>query len=147
MGFDTNSVVIVGRLTKDPELSYTPSTNKAICKFSIASNSGTKDEDVSYFDIVVWEKQAENCNKFILKGTQVIITGRLKQDRYQTQDGQNRSRVNITATSVQFTGTGNREGNNNVSNDFNNNKNNADPMQDPFDVPEENSVDNNDIPF
>lgn len=103
---DINSVTILGRLTMDTELSYTPSNNTALAKFSIAVNGRKKDdpEDVSFFNIVVWDKMAEICAKYISKGSQVCIQGTLKQSRFTDKDGNKRSSVDIIANSVQFIG-------------------------------------------
>lgn len=101
MSFDINQVIIIGRLTKDPETRFSAST--AICKFSIASNSGKEDKNVSYFDIVTFGKIAETCQQYLKKGNQVAISGRLTQNRWE-QDGQKRSKVEIICQSVQFLG-------------------------------------------
>ena len=107
MGFDVNRVVIIGRLTRDVELSYT-SNQVAICKFSIANNARGEKEFVNFFDVVVWNKMAELCNQYIKKGSQVLLDGRLQQERFQDREGNNRSRVKIVADTVQFlSSTGN----------------------------------------
>lgn len=137
MAWDINQVVLVGRLTRDPEYSVLKGNNTAICKFSIANSRGTQTPDaVSYFDIVAFGKTAELCNQYLRKGKQVIITGRLKQNRFQDQNGQNRSKVEITADNVQFLG-GREEGGSpnhsepnysNSNNDFNNSNDSFDSM-------------------
>jgi single-strand DNA-binding protein len=106
MAWDINQVILVGRLTRDPELSYTKS-NLAICKFSIANNRGGKDnnEEVNFFNITVWDKMANTCAQYLKKGSQTIVQGRLKQDRWQDENKQNRSSVNVVATNVQFLGS------------------------------------------
>ena len=98
---DTNHLTIRGRLTKDANLSYTPS-GTAMLKFSIAQNYSRKEGDawkdyVNYFDVVLWGKQAEKMS--LNKGTSVFITGEIKQDRWE-QEGQTRSKVTITAHTV-----------------------------------------------
>ena len=100
-----NSVNIMGNLTRDPELKYTPS-GKAVCSLSIANNriytsNGQKVTEVSYFDVEVWGVVAENCSKYLAKGRGIIVEGRLKQDRWE-KDGKTQSRVRITANSVHF---------------------------------------------
>ena len=100
-----NSVNIMGNLTRDPELKYTPS-GKSVCSLSIANNriytsNGQKVTEVSYFDVEVWGVVAENCSKYLAKGRGVIVEGRLKQDRWE-KDGKTQSRVRITANSVHF---------------------------------------------
>jgi single-strand DNA-binding protein len=111
---DINHVVLVGRLTRDAELKYT-SGGQAVCKFSIAVNRRKKTGDqwvdeANFFDIVLWGRQGESLNQYLVKGKQVGIEGELRQDRWE-QDGQNRSKVEIVATNIQLlsgngTGTG-----------------------------------------
>lgn len=104
---DLNSVVLIGRLTRDSELKYT-NGGTAVSKFAIACNKRRKDGDqwndeASFFDIVLWGKSAEGLNQYLTKGKQVAIEGELNQNRW-TQDGQNRSKVEIIARSVQLLG-------------------------------------------
>ena len=105
---DINYVVLVGRLTRDAELKYTAS-GQAISKFSIAVNRRRKvgdkwEDEVNYFDIVVWGRQGEALSNYLVKGKQVGIEGELKQDRWQ-QDGQNRSKVEVIASNIQLFGS------------------------------------------
>ncbi|MDR1025175.1 MAG: single-stranded DNA-binding protein [Treponema sp.] len=106
---DLNHVVLIGRLTRDAELKYT-SGGQAVCKFSIAVNRRRKngdqwEDEASFFDIVLWGRQGEALNQYLLKGKMVGIEGELRQDRWQ-QDGQNRSRVEIVANNLQLLGGG-----------------------------------------
>lgn len=108
MANDINSVVLVGRLTRDSELKFTNS-GTAICRFSIAVNrvkrsADQREEEVSYIDIVVWGKQAEVLNPYLVKGRQVCINGELRQSRWE-QDGQSRSRIEVVANNVQLLGS------------------------------------------
>lgn len=103
---DLNSINIVGRLTKDCELSYTTG-GTAVGKFSIACNRmKLKDNSVpvDYFDVELWGKQAEALKQYLVKGKQVAINGRIKQDRWQGQDGKSHSKVSIVADTVQLIG-------------------------------------------
>ncbi len=101
-----NKVILLGNLTRDPEVRYTPN-GVAVASFAIAVNrkykqgDETKDE-VSYIDIVVFGKQAESCGQYINKGDSVLIDGRLQQRRWETEDGQKRSKVEVVAQSVNF---------------------------------------------
>lgn len=109
MASDINSVTIVGRLTRDAELRYTPA-GTAMSLFSIASNRSVKKGDAwvdeaSFFDITLWNKQAEGLNKFLTKGTQVAIEGELKQERWN-KDGKNFSKVVISVGKLQLLGGG-----------------------------------------
>jgi single-strand DNA-binding protein len=103
MSRDMNSVVIVGRLTRDPEFKTTQS-GKELLKFSIANNrkSGDRDE-TSYFDVSLWGKFAAVMKDYLERGKQVIVQGRLVQNRWE-QDGQTRSKVEIVADNLQLIG-------------------------------------------
>ncbi|MDR2740946.1 MAG: single-stranded DNA-binding protein [Treponema sp.] len=106
---DINHVVLVGRLTRDAELKYTAG-GQAVCKFSIAINRRRKSGDqwvdeANFFDIVLWGRQGEALNQYLIKGKQVGVDGELRQDRWE-QDGQNRSKVEIVANNVQLLGGG-----------------------------------------
>lgn len=100
-----NVVVLIGRLTKDPEIRYTQS-GKAVCQFRLAVDRGTKDADgkneADFFDVVVWEKQAENCANFLSKGRLVAVNGRLQSRQYDAQDGTRRTVIEIVARDVRF---------------------------------------------
>ena len=92
---------MIGRLTRDAELKYTAS-GQAVCKFSIAVNRRRKngdqwEDEANFFDIVVWGRQGESLNQYLVKGKMVGVDGELRQDRWQ-QDGQNRSKVEIVAS-------------------------------------------------
>jgi single-strand DNA-binding protein len=104
---DINHVTLIGRLTRDAELKYT-SSGQAVCKFSVAVNRRKKQgeqwvDEPNFFDIVLWGRQGESLNQYLLKGKQVGIDGELRQDRWE-QDGQNRSRVEIVANNLQLLG-------------------------------------------
>jgi single-strand DNA-binding protein len=109
MSWDINHVVIVGRLTRDPDLSYTQS-GSAVCRFSVAVNRSSgpaaegQDDTTSFFNVVAWNKTAELCKEFLSKGKQVGIDGRLQQRRWSGTDGAKRSSVEIVANNVQFFG-------------------------------------------
>lgn len=103
-----NKAILLGNLTRDPEVRYSTDSGKPYATFSIAVNSrirqgdGYKDK-VDYFDIVVFGKQAENCGRYLAKGDAVLVEGRLNQRRWDDRDtGQKRSKVEIMASSVTF---------------------------------------------
>ncbi|MEK7310042.1 MAG: single-stranded DNA-binding protein [Planctomycetota bacterium] len=103
-----NKVILMGNLTRDPELSYTPQ-GAAVCKLGLAVNnsyltaSGERKEDPLFIDIVVWKKQAENCATFLKKGSSALIEGRLQIDKWE-KDGQKHSKAKVVASRVQFVG-------------------------------------------
>jgi single-strand DNA-binding protein len=101
-----NKVILLGNLTRDPEVRYTPN-GIAVASFAIAVNRKYKQgdetkEEVSYIDIVVFGKQAESCGQYIGKGDSVLIDGRLQQRRWETEDGQKRNKIEVVAQSVNF---------------------------------------------
>jgi single-strand DNA-binding protein len=101
-----NSILVEGNLTRDPELSYTPK-GTAVCKFSVGCHRYYRQDEeiqqeVSFFDITVWGRQAEVCSEYLHKGRGVRVVGRLKQDRWQDAEGNNRSKVQIIAEHVEF---------------------------------------------
>lgn len=111
---DINHVVLVGRLTRDAELKYTQG-GAAICRFSLAINRRRKNgeewiEEANFFDIVLWGKQGEAINQYLVKGKQVAVEGELRQNRWE-QDGQPRTKVEIMANNVQLLGGGSGGGN------------------------------------
>lgn len=100
-----NSVNVMGNLTRDPELKTIPS-GKSVCSLSIANNriytrNGERVTEVSYFDVEVWGAVAENCAKYLKKGSGIIVEGRLKQERWE-KDGKTQSRVRISANNIHF---------------------------------------------
>jgi single-strand DNA-binding protein len=106
---DINQVVLVGRLTRDAELKYTAG-GQAVCKFSVAVNRRKKSgeqwvDEANFFDIVLWGRQGESLNQYLVKGKLVGVNGELRQDRWE-QDGQNRSKVEIVAANLQLLGGG-----------------------------------------
>ena len=96
-----NSVTLVGNLTRDPELRYTPS-GAGVASFGLAVNrryqvNGEWQEQVSFFNIVAWTELGENAAASLSKGMRVIVTGRLEQRSYETKDGEKRSVTEIRA--------------------------------------------------
>lgn len=100
MARSLNRVQLIGNLTRDPELRYTPS-GSPVCSFSIATNrtwttdDGQKHEEADFHRIVAWRKLAEICSQFLVKGRKVYVEGRLSTRNWTTQDGQNRSTTEV----------------------------------------------------
>lgn len=101
-----NTVSIVGNLTREPELRFTPS-GQATATFGIAVNrtwtdrqSQERRESTSFFDVVCWGNLAENAATSLTRGARVVVTGRLDQRSWETQDGERRSKVEITADEI-----------------------------------------------
>ena len=110
MAASINRVVLVGNLTRDPELRHTPG-GTPVCSLRIAVNSRRKDESgqwvdkPNYFSISVFGNQAESCTQYLSKGRPVAIDGRLEWREWQAQDGAKRESVEVVADSVQFLGS------------------------------------------
>jgi single-strand DNA-binding protein len=100
-----NSVILIGNLTRDPEIRYTPN-GTAVSDLSIAINEKIKDKENTIFvDVTVWDKQAENCCKYLAKGSGVLIDGRLAVDTWDDkQTGKKRTKLKVVASAVQFIG-------------------------------------------
>ena len=105
-----NKVMLMGNLTRDPELKYLPS-GMAVTNLGLAVNrtwtdreSGEKREEVCFVDLEAWGRTAETMNEYLQKGRTVFIEGRLRQQRWETDDGQNRSKHVVVIDSFQFVG-------------------------------------------
>ena len=113
MAGSINRVVLVGNLTRDPELRQMPNGN-SVCSLGVAVNDRIKDKTTgewtdyaNFFDVDVFGAQGENCSRFLTKGRQVAIEGKLRWRSWE-KDGQKRSKVSVVADNVQFIGP--REG-------------------------------------
>ena len=98
-----NKVYLIGNLTRDPELSETTS-GIAVCRLTIAVNR-TYNSEVDYFNITVWRAVAENCGKFLKKGSKVAVCGSLQNRSYEDKDGVKRNYTDIVASEVEFLST------------------------------------------
>ncbi len=107
-----NKVFLMGRLTRDPELRYTPQ-GTAVSDLGLAVNreftaqgGGERRKETLFIDVTVWRKQAELCCQYLRKGSPIFIEGRLSMDTWQGQDGQKRTRYRVVAENFQFIGGG-----------------------------------------
>jgi len=104
-----NKVLLIGNLTKDPELRYTPN-GIAVVNLRLAVNRKYKDkngenkEEVCYMTVVAWDRQAEVCNQYLKKGRPVFIEGRLQMRSWEAANGEKRSIVDVRAERIQFLG-------------------------------------------
>jgi single-strand DNA-binding protein len=111
MAGDLNRVILIGRLTRDPELRYTPS-GTAVASFAIANNrsyavAGEKKEQVSYFDCIAWSKLGEIITEYCKKGQRIAVEGRLQQRRWEDQENNKKSKIELVVENFQFlTGKG-----------------------------------------
>ena len=111
MAASLNRVLLIGNLTRDPELRYIPS-GQPVTTFTIAVNrtylstSGEKKEDVNFLRVVVWGKRAEVCHEYLKKGSPVFVEGRLQSRNWEGTDGTKRNTVEVVAQNVQFLSRG-----------------------------------------
>ncbi len=107
MAASLNKVMLIGNLTRDPELRYVPS-GQAVATFTVAANrtynsqTGEKKEEVSFIRVVVWARRAEVCNEYLKKGSPVFVEGRLQSRNWEAPDGSKRSTIEVVAQNVQF---------------------------------------------
>ena len=105
-----NKIIIVGNLGRDPELRYTPQ-GVAVCDFSMATNerkrdkSGEMQEVATWFRVTLWRNQAENAAKYLKKGSQVFIEGRLSLEEWTDRDGNTRQTLQVNASDMHFIGS------------------------------------------
>lgn len=95
-----NQIILIGRLTKNPELKYT-SSNKAVCDIDIAVNRIGSDT-TDFISVRVWEKQAENLNKYQSKGNLIAVQGSLRIDKYQNEKGEKRYKTYVQASNIEY---------------------------------------------
>lgn len=99
-----NRVILVGRLTRNPEIKYTPQGTQ-LAKFSLAvSRIRSKNDEVDFFNIVAWQRLAEICGQYLKKGKLVLIEGEIHTRKYDTQDGQKKTAFDIVAQNMQMLG-------------------------------------------
>ena len=115
MAGSVNKVILVGNLGADPDMRYTPS-GQGVCELRVATSeswndkNGQRQERTEWHRIVVWGKRAEVCSKYLSKGRQVFVEGRIQTRTYDDKDGNKRYITEIIAADVQFLGGGGREG-------------------------------------
>ena len=111
MAASLNRVLLIGNLTRDPELRYIPS-GQAVTTFTLAvnraymANTGEKKEETSFVRVVVWAKRAEVCHEYLKKGSPVFVEGRLQSRSWDAPDGTKRSTIEVVAQNVQFLARG-----------------------------------------
>lgn len=106
-----NVVVLIGRLTRDPELRYIPETQNAVCTFTLAVDRPmSREKQADFIRITVFGRQAENCAKFITKGRQVAVEGRIQTGSYQNKNGDTVYTTDVIANRVEFLSGGGGNG-------------------------------------
>lgn len=102
MAKSINQVILMGRLTRDPEV-RTTTTGKTIVSFSLAVDRGGQDDATDFFEVTAWEKLGELVNQYLSKGRRCLVQGRLRQDSWDDKEtGKKRSKVEVVATDVTF---------------------------------------------
>ena len=105
--YNYNKVILVGNLTRDPEINYTPA-GQAVGKFTVAvnrrykSSSGEQKQETNFIPVEVWQQQAENCKEYLKKGSSILVEGSIRTDAWTGQDGTTRRRLKVVAQRVQF---------------------------------------------
>ena len=129
-----NKVILIGNLTKDPELSTTTGGN-SVCRFTVAvgrkyaNSEGERETD--FINIVVWRNLADNCHKFLKRGSKVAVVGNIQNRSYDANDGTKRYITEVVAEEVEFIST----------------KNNGDEQPRKEEVTKLEPIDDNDLPF
>lgn len=119
MGVSFNKILLLGSLGRDPELKYTQN-QVPVCSFSIATTEKRKDQSGAWVDItewhkiVTWQKTAENCGKYLTKGSKVLVEGKIQTRKYQDKDGNDKYVTEVLAQNVQFISTNKKEENANT---------------------------------
>lgn len=101
-----NKIILIGNLTKDPEVRYTPQ-GTSVCNFRIAVNHRYRQgeevkKEVTFIDVVTFGKQADACGQYLNKGSAVLVEGRLQERRWETEEGQQRNKFEVVAQTVRF---------------------------------------------
>ena len=166
-----NKAILIGRLTRDPELRYT-SSNRAVCQFTIAidrpfTNQSTGQREADFINVVAWDKTGENVGKYMTKGRLIAVEGRIQTRNYENNEGRRVYVTEVIANNVQFLESRNAASNNNAVNDMpeppmektpydfaddsSNNPSNDNTMsteKDPFEsFGEQIEISDNDLPF
>lgn len=148
MARSINQVILLGRLTRDPE-QRTTSTGKTIASFSIAVDRGGDSDAADFFEVTAWEKLGELVIQYLAKGRRVLVQGRLRQDSWDDKEtGKKRSRVEVTATDVTFL-DGPSDGNSNAGAGSNSASSSSMPKSDDVVIEDidDKPIDLSEIPF
>ena len=111
-----NKVVLIGRLTKDPELRYTPGNGVAVCRFTLAINRLFKKDETDFINCIAFNKQGEAIAQYVTKGRQLAVIGSIRTGSYDAQDGTKRYTTDVMVESFEFIGNNKDNGSSNDSN-------------------------------
>lgn len=118
-----NKVILIGRLTKDPELNFAAGSGTAVCRFSLAVTRPFKKDETDFINCIAFGKAAENISKYITKGRQLAVTGSIRTGSYDAKDGTKRYTTDVAVDSFEFIGSNQDSTNSNQSNNFSNSNN------------------------
>ena len=107
-----NSVILIGRLARDPELSYTPNTQTAVCRMTLAVDRPRRqgeDQGADFIRITVWGRQAETCDRYLSKGRLISVQGRIQTGSYKNRNGETVYTTDVVADRVEFLGGNNQQ--------------------------------------
>ncbi|MFA5526982.1 MAG: single-stranded DNA-binding protein [Peptostreptococcales bacterium] len=138
-----NHVVLIGRLTKDPEIRYIPGNEKAVANLTLAVNRPFKKDEADFFRVVVFGKPAENCARYLGKGSMIGVQGRIQNNNYTAANGEKRYSTDIIADRVEFLDSRNKSSNRDEHVDYSS-KDSHPGLPDGFETMED---DDDDIPF
>lgn len=108
-----NKVILIGRLTKDPELRFAAGSGTAVSRFTVAVNRQFKKDETDFINCVAFGKTGETITQYLTKGRQIAVTGSIRTGSYDAQDGTKRYTTDVAVESFEFIGSGSSEGNNN----------------------------------
>ncbi|MQG18519.1 MAG: single-stranded DNA-binding protein [SAR202 cluster bacterium] len=133
-----NKTMIIGNVGSDPEMRYTPN-GSAVTSFSVATSrryttsSGEQKEETDWFRVSAWNKLAETCNQYVVKGMKVYVEGRVSTNAWTDQEGQSRASLEINCNNIEFLSRINSDQNNNDN--FQSNNNDSQDIDNPEDLP------------
>lgn len=137
-----NKVILIGRLTKDPELNFAAGTGTAVCKFSLAVTRAFKKDETDFINCIAFNKRAETIAQYLTKGRQLAVTGSIRTGSYDAKDGTKRYTTDIVVDSFEFIGSSKND-NQGSNNSFNQDSNFGNMSFEDEMVP----VDDGDMPF
>ena len=149
MAKSINQVILMGRLTRDPE-QRTTTSGKTIASFSIAVDRGGQDDQADFFDVTAWEKLGELVVQYLSKGRRCLVQGRLRQDSWDDKEtGKKRTRIEVVATDVTFLDGPNGDGGGSSSGGYQNSSNQSNKKSDDVVIQDidDKPIDLSEIPF
>lgn len=138
-----NKAILIGRLTKDPELKFAAGSGKAVCRFTMAVNRPFKKDETDFINCVAFGKTAETITQYLLKGNQLAVSGSIRTGSYDAQDGTKRYTTDVAVESFEFIGSNNNKESNGA---FGGNSGNQDSFGGNFDS-DVVEVNDGDMPF